>query len=419
MDRRRYDKIMRAVVFTLGCKVNGCESAYLAGGLSSLGYEVTDKLSYADLYIINTCAVTAEAEKKSRQAIARARKYNPAAKIIITGCASQKSPDDFLKKEGVTLVTGASAKEKILDKLFEEGKFIEKEGVYAEWDTPLINDRTRAYIKVEDGCDNFCSYCVIPYLRGRVRSRDPEKAREEIEHIAPLEAVITGINLSSYSYEGKGVIKLIEGLKGVNCRIRLGSLEPRVITEDFLRELKNLKDFAPHFHLSLQSGSDKVLKSMNRKYTREEFAEKCDLIRKFFPDAGITTDIIVGYSTEREEDFNDSLELARRVRFSDIHCFPYSKREGTAGAKLKELPASVKNERMDKMLALKAELKGEFINNNSGKTFEVVPEEQEGDYTVGYTGNYIRCYIKAPFERKIYKVKALSAFADGVLAKEI
>ncbi len=410
---------MRAVVFTLGCKVNGCESAYLQSGLASLGYDVSDKLSYADVYIINTCAVTAEAEKKSRQAIARARKFNPSAKIIITGCASQKSPDDFLKKEGVFLVTGARAKEKIIENLYKEGKFIEDETSFPEWNNFAESDRTRAYIKVEDGCDNFCSYCIIPYLRGRARSRAPEKAREEIEHIAPLEAVITGINLSSYSYEGKGVIKLIEGLKGVNCRIRLGSLEPRVITEDFLRELKNLKDFAPHFHLSLQSGSNKVLKSMNRKYTREEFAEKCDLIRKFFPDAGITTDIIVGYSTESDEDFKDSLELAKKVAFSDIHCFPYSKREGTVGAKLKELPVEVKNKRMDEILKLKNFLKKAFVEKNLGKTFDVVPEEEDGEFTVGYTGNYLRCYIKKPFERKIYKVKALSPYKDGVIAEEI
>ena len=407
---------MKAVVFTLGCKVNACESAYIMGGLASMGYDVSDELGYADVYIINTCAVTAEAEKKSRQTVTRARKFNKDATVIITGCASQKAPEDFLKRENVTLVTGAMSKEKILDMLGAEGEYIFDEKEYTEEPLPIKTDRTRAYIKVEDGCNNFCSYCIIPYLRGRVRSRDPEKAREEIEYLKPLEAVITGINLSSYNYGGNGLTSLIESLYTVDCRIRLGSLEVNVITDEFLTALKGLKNFAEHFHLSLQSGSDNVLKSMNRRYTREFFKEKCELIRKYFPNAGITTDIIVGYSTETEEDFKDSLDLAREVKFSDIHCFPYSKREGTVGARLKELPPSVKAERMNEMMGLKAELKERFIAENIGKTFDFVPEEVEDGYTVGYTGNYIRVYTDEKFERKIYKVTLTKPFKDGAMA---
>lgn len=410
---------MKAVVFTLGCKVNGCESASLIAGLNSLGYETSSELGYADLYIINTCAVTAEAEKKSRQTIARARKFNENAKIIVTGCASQKVPQDFLKKKGVTLVTGAKSKDKILSMIESEGVFIEDKDEYYEEFLPEKTDRTRAFIKVEDGCDNFCSYCVIPYLRGRVRSRKPENAVAEIIALSPLEAVITGINLSAYNYNGTGFKELIDRLSGVDCRIRLGSLEVGVITEEFLNSLKKLKDFAPHFHLSLQSGSTAVLKTMNRKYTAEDFLRKCELIREFFPDAAITTDIIVGYSTETEENFEETLETARKAKFADIHCFPYSKREGTVGAKLKELPSKVKDERMERILALKRELKNRYSDEHIGATEEVVPEEEEDGYTVGYTGNYIRCYIKTPFVREKIKVKIIEKYKDGVIAEGV
>ncbi len=410
---------MKAVVFTLGCKVNSYESESLMFGLKSLGYETSDELGYADIYIINTCAVTGEAEKKSRQAVARARKFNPKAKIIITGCASQKSPNEFSEKDNVTLVTGAGRKEKILGMLEKEGVFLEEETDYGEPFPLQKTDRTRAYIKVEDGCNNFCSYCIIPYLRGRVRSRSIEETKREIEQVAPLEAVITGINLSAYNYSGNGLNRLIEGLFDVNCRIRLGSLEVNVIDRELLSALKGLKNFAQHFHLSLQSGSDSVLKSMNRKYTRDEFISKCKLIREYFPFAGITTDIIVGYSTESEEDFEDTLSLAKEVGFSDIHCFPYSKREGTVGAKLKELPPSVKDERMDRILELKSKLKREYIEKFIGEAAEVVPEEIVDGYVAGYTGNYIRCYINSDFERKIYKVKIVKPFKDGVIAEVI
>lgn len=408
---------MKAVVFTLGCKVNGCESASIVEGLKSLGYETSTELGFADLYVINTCAVTAEAEKKSRQTIARARKFNENAKIVVTGCASQKAPDDFMKKKGVTLVSGAKSKDKILSMLNDEGVRLEEKDEYYEEFFPEKTDRTRAYVKVEDGCDNFCSYCVIPYLRGRARSRAPEKAVEEIKRVAPLEAVITGINLSAYNYNNLGFKELIDRLKDVDCRIRLGSLEARVITDEFLSSLKNLKDFAPHFHLSLQSGSNAVLKTMNRKYTVEEYIEKCELIRKYFPNAAITTDIIVGYSTETEEYFKESMQTAEKAKFADIHCFPYSKREGTVGAKLKELPPSVKSERMEVALDLKNKLKDEFVAANLGKVLRVVPEEVDDGYLVGYSENYVRCYIKSPFVRKILTVRAVEKFKDGVLTE--
>ena len=410
---------MKAVVFTLGCKVNSCESASLMTGLKECGYEVSDKLGFADLYIINTCAVTGEAEKKSRQTIARARKFNANAKIVVTGCASQKSPQDFLDKQGVTLVTGTNSKEKIIDHLESEGLIIWEEKDYYEKYLPENPDKTRAYIKVQDGCNNFCSYCIIPYLRGRTRSRNPDKVVEEILRLNPEEAVITGINLSAYNYQNIGLKGLIDRLSAVKCRIRLGSLEVGVITEEFLNALKGLKNFAPHFHLSLQSGANATLKAMNRKYTREEYFEKCELIKKYFPNCAITTDVIVGYSTETQADFEDSVDLCKRVGFADIHCFPYSKREGTVGAKLKELPSSVKDERMNVILAVKKQLKDKFIADNLGKVLEVIPEDEEDDYLVGYTENYIKIYLGNKEIKGATKVKLLSAFKDGAIGEII
>ena len=250
---------MKAVVFTLGCKVNECESDSLIAGLIKKGYEVSDKLVFADLYIVNTCAVTKEAEKKSRQTAARIKKLNPNAKIIFTGCAAQKDPKSFIDKSDDFLVTGVFNKNQILDMLDNSGVKVSAPCTEFEELLPTVSLRTRAYIKVQDGCNNFCSYCIIPYLRGRNRARNPENVINEIKVVNPKEAVINGINLSAYNYGGVTLTGLIERLKDVDCRIRLGSLEVGVITEEFLMALKNLKNFAPHFHLSLQSGSTAVL----------------------------------------------------------------------------------------------------------------------------------------------------------------
>ncbi len=270
---------------------------------------------------------------------------------------------------------------------------------------------------MQDGCNNFCSYCIIPYLRGRTRSRNPDKVIEEILKLNPSEAVITGINLSAYNYQNIGLKGLIERLSVVKCRIRLGSLEVGVITEEFLMALKGLYNFAPHFHLSLQSGANATLKAMNRKYTREEYFDKCELIKKHFPNCAITTDVIVGYSTETQEDFNDSIDLCKRVGFADIHCFPYSRREGTVGAKLKELPSSVKDERMDVILAVKKQLKDSYINANIGKVLEVIPEDVEGEYLVGYTENYIKVYLNRKDVNSAVKVKLINAYKDGAIGE--
>lgn len=409
---------MRAVVFTLGCKVNSRESACIMQGLKERGYEVFDELTAADLYVINTCAVTAEAEKKSRQAIARAKKYNENAKIIICGCAAQNHPQAFCDK-GAYAVVGAQNKERLFDLLDIGGVDISSNvDCYAEGYLPCKTSKTREYIKIQDGCDNFCSYCIIPYLRGRSRSRDKQKIKQEILHLSPQEAVITGINVSDYNFEGCDLADLLLYLSDLDCRIRIGSLEACVITERFLNATKALKNFAPHFHLSLQSGSDAVLKSMNRHYTAEEYAEKVALIRRYYPNAAITTDVIVGYSTETDELFEQSYEFCKKMRFADIHCFPYSVRKGTVGAKLKPVADEVKKQRLNKLLGLKAELKAAYEKQNEGKILQFIAEEQIDGYAAGYSENYLRLYVKGG-KSGVYSVRVLHSFNDGALAEEI
>ncbi len=411
---------MKAVVFTLGCKVNECESDSLISGLIERGYEVSDKLEFADLYIVNTCAVTAEAEKKSRQTRARILKLNPDARIIYTGCASEKAPESFYGKGNVTLVTGAFKKNKILDMLSDEG--IRKAEPTTEFEELLSVKtlRTRTFIKVQDGCNNFCTYCIIPHLRGRNRSRNPENVVEEIKKTSPLEAVINGINLSAYDYNGVNLAGLMQRLNGVDTRIRLGSLEVNVITDEFLTALKGLKDFAPHFHLSLQSGSNAVLKKMNRHYTRDEYAEKVDLIRKHFPDAGITTDIIVGFPTETEEDFSDTLDLVARVKFTDIHPFIFSPRSGTPAFKMPDINGEIKKARLDRLLDKKQEIKLAFAKASENKITTALIEEKKDGYLQGYTGNYLRVYIDGEMPNtRMQKVKIGKPYLDGALGEII
>ena len=385
---------MKAVVFTLGCKVNECESDSLIAGLVERGYEVSDKLVEADLYIVNTCAVTAEAEKKSRQMASRIKKLNPDAKIIFTGCAVQKDSKSFADKSSDYLITGTFNKNKILQMLDESGLKLSPPCLEFEELNHVKTLRTRAYIKVQDGCNNFCSYCIIPYLRGRSRSRDAQNIIDEINSIKPIEAVLNGINLSAYDFNGKGLTGLINALKQVDCRIRLGSLEVRVIDREFLTALKELKNFAPHFHLSLQSGSSQVLKSMNRHYTADEYAEKVDLIREYFPDSAITTDIIAGFPTETEENFFETLKLIERVKFADIHPFPFSPRSGTVAYKMKDLPAEVKKQRLNKLLEIKADCKKAFVEKMQGKIVDFIFEESKDGYGEGYSENYLRLYVK-------------------------
>lgn len=410
---------MKAVVFTLGCKVNGCESEALIAGLAERGYEVTDKLEKADLYIVNTCAVTAEAEKKSRQTASRIKRLNPDAKIIFTGCAVEKNPESFKNKSDDYLVTGVFGKNKLLELLDEKGEMLFPHASEYEELTPVKSLKKRAFIKVQDGCNSFCSYCIIPYLRGRSRSRSPQKIKDEIVSVGAQEVVITGIDLSDYRFNGLTLAGLLRELKAVKTRIRLGSLEARIIDEDFLNACKELYAFAPHFHLSLQSGSDSVLKKMNRHYTSREFFEKTELIKRFFPDAGITTDVIAGFPTETDADFADTVSLIKRVGFTDIHPFIYSPRSGTVAYKMQDLPYDVKKARLDELLRVKAELKNAFALREEGKALEFLPEERKNGYTTGYTGNYLRIYVKADVSDNPERVRVLKPFRDGALAQPL
>ena len=416
---------MKAVVFTLGCKVNDVESGSIIRGLEALGYEVSREMEKADLYIINTCAVTAEAERKSRQTVGKAVRCNPQAKVIVCGCASAKSPTAFAEKgDTVYAVTGAKRKNKVLE-IVRTGLQGECKGIWQE-EEPIYEEmlppeclKTRNFVKIQDGCNRFCSYCIIPYLRGRSRSRTLESAAAEILGSTAQETVVTGIDISEYKDEqGRDLADLMFAVKDANTRIRLGSIEVSLITERFLTALKSLKSFAPQFHLSLQSGSDTVLKSMNRHYTRAEYLEKCAMIYRFFPNAAITTDIIVGFPTETEADFEQSVRIVREAGFAQIHAFPYSPREGTnAYKKYKELPFAVKKERVERLLAVGAQEKQKYMERFIGQTLEIVPEHCIDGYTEGYSENYIRVYVAGEMEKRPTQVCVERLFKDGVLAK--
>ena len=415
---------MKAVVYTLGCKVNDVESGSIIRGLEALGYTVSREMEEADLYIVNTCAVTAEAERKSRQTVGKAVRQNPNAKIIVCGCASEKTPSAFLEK-GATVyaVTGAQRKNKTLEIVragFENeplGVCIEEEKIYEEMPLPECL-KTRNFVKIQDGCNRFCSYCVIPYLRGRSRSRRVESAAKEILESTAQETVVTGIDISEYKDGEKDLADLMLAVKDAQTRIRLGSIEVSLITPRFLEALKQVKNFAPQFHLSLQSGSDSVLKSMNRRYTRAEYLEKCKMIYQAFPDAAITTDIIVGFPTETEEDFCESLRIVREAGFAQIHAFPYSPREGTnAFKKYKELPFALKKERVERLLETGAKVKKEYLERFVGRVLTMVPENCIEGYTEGYTENYIRVYVKGEMEKKPTRVRIQRLFKDGAEGK--
>ena len=401
---------MKACVFTLGCKVNEVESASIMSALEGAGWEVADKLSPADIYVLNTCAVTREAEKKSRQLLARARKFSPQALIYVCGCASEKNASQFASR-GVKYVCGARDKEGVLKAISADFSCALPESI------PFPKQvRTRAFVKIEDGCNNFCSYCVIPYLRGRVTSRPTGDILAEIKNITSPEVVLTGINISAYGTDiGTNLTELLRALGDTDKRIRLGSLECNIIDDNFLTACKGLKDFAPQFHLSLQSGSTAVLKAMNRKYTREEYIQKCRLIYKYFPEAAVTTDIIAGFCGESEEDFSDSLSIIDEVAFARVHAFAFSPREGTVAYSLKDIPAPIKAERLHRLLEKGRESELKFIQRAAGKTREVIFEDFDGQYTGGYTPEYIKVYVAGEHSGK-NTVKLGGPFRDGALA---
>ncbi len=377
---------MKVVVYNLGCKVNQYESDGILTRLSALGYEVADSLQYADAYILNTCAVTNEAEKKSRQAVSRCLHYNKDAKIIVCGCASQNDSKQFEGKNGVTYISGVANKHIIPEILEKKGVYVAP--VLEEYEEELQPDlvRTRAYIKIQDGCNNFCSYCLIPYLRGRSRSRSIQSIVKECERLQQVtnEIVLTGIDMSSYGLDiGTTLTELIKNLSHIKIRVRFGSLEARVITEELLEATKNLINFCPHFHLSLQSGDDNTLKNMNRKYTTDYYYDKVKLVRQFYPQAGITTDLICGFPLETEEEFNNTLKFIDKVKFSDMHIFAYSKREGTVAAKYKLLDGEIVKRRTKLAEEIARKNKEEYYKSFIGKEVDVLIEK-DGGYTKEY-----------------------------------
>lgn len=413
---------MRVVVYTLGCKVNQYESDGLAFNLKNQGHEVFTEIVPADLYILNSCAVTNEAEKKSRQTIAKFKQANPNAKIMVCGCASQKNATQFSEMEGVDFVSGTANKMRILDSFAKSGEHIEKLPLTYNEEFETEPTKTRAHIKIQDGCNNFCSYCIIPYLRGRSRSRDMLSIMQEVDRLSKdvKEIVLTGINITDYKIDGKfalgGLIHQLAKYK--NIRFRLGSLEQGLITEDFIIKLK-MSNICPHFHLSLQSGSDTVLKRMNRKYTTKDYMDSVNLIRKHFKNPCITTDIIVGFPEETEQEFRETCKFAEQVGFYNIHIFPYSVRSGTVAEKMKQVDGGVKKQRAKELAKLNAKLNARYINKCKGKTFEVLVEEMQDGYFVGHTENYIKCYIEQECKlNEFVKVKITEQFKDGAKAQK-
>ena len=411
---------MKIGIITLGCKVNQYESGAIKEELENKGFYVTTNLEPCDLYILNTCAVTGIAEKKSRAHVAKFVKLNPNCKVIVCGCASEHNKEQFLKKPNVTAVIGTAGKNKIpeiLDKVGDLSTTIPL--TYESFAFETIS-RTRAYLKIQDGCNNFCSYCLIPFVRGRSRSRDLGEILVEAENLSKTnkEIVLTGIDVSDYKIAGKPALKqLFEALKTNTCRIRMSSLECGVIDDELLTVLKSMPNFCPHFHLSMQSGCDKILKLMNRHYTKDEFISKVNLIKKYFPNAALTTDVIVGFPTETDEDFAETVDTINKIGYFEMHIFPYSKREGTAAAKMPMVDGNIVNQRVKILEEINKKNKSAYIKNQTA-TLNCLTESIEGEFVIGYTENYIKIYLPkdAPLH-EIVKVKNIQQFKDGARAE--
>jgi len=403
----------KAALHNLGCKVNAYETEAMQELLEDSGYEIVPFHEKADIYIINTCTVTNMADRKSRQMLHRARKMNPDAIVAACGCYVQEKPEEVA--DCVDIVIGNNRKKEIVHILeeYEKGREgIRKDLVdightreYEDLHLSRTAEHTRAYIKVQDGCNQFCSYCIIPYARGRVRSRSMESVRGEVETLARngyQEVVLTGIHLSSYGIDtGTDLLSLIRTVHEVAGikRIRLGSLEPRIITEEFAEAIAGLPKMCPHFHLSLQSGCTETLKRMNRRYTAEEYYEKCELLRKYFRNPALTTDVIVGFPGETEEEFKASRDFIDKVDFYETHVFKYSRREGTKAAAMPDqVPEEEKTRRSNILLDLSRKKQAAYEQRLLGTTQEVLIEEEirrNGEiYQVGHTREYVKVGIR-------------------------
>ena len=410
---------MKFSIITLGCKVNEYESQSMMAQLENAGHDVDEGLVIADYYIINTCAVTNMAERKSRQVIAKIKKLNPSAKILVCGCASQHNLEQFKDYEHVVGIIGTQGKHNIVDYLEHKGLLdITKEYTNMSF---AKNTLTRQYVKVQDGCNNFCTYCIIPYTRGRSRSRELQDVLTEIKSSDALEIVITGIDVSDYTIDGKKeLITLLEEVDKIGKRFRISSIHCGILTEEFLVRLSKCKNFCPFFHISMQSASNDTLKRMNRHYSIEEYIEVCQNVKKHFPTACISTDIIVGFKGETDKEFDETVKNLRNIPFSFLHIFPYSVRQGTVAERLKDdVPANVVKQREQLLKQVNDEFYNKFLNDNIGKTHKVLVEEFKGGYSVGYTENYVYVYIDEKLDNGIYEVKTTSIFKDGLKAKLI
>lgn len=402
---------MNTVAFhTLGCKVNQYETEAMEELFQDSGYKIVKSEEVSDVYVINTCTVTNLSDRKSRQFIRKAKRVNEDSIIAVVGCYSQVSPGEVAGIEGVDVIIGTSERNKIV-KLCEQAKennekinivrSIKNDQEFQKIDVNDIKSKTRAYLKIQDGCNQYCTYCIIPYARGPIRSRHLEDIIIETEKLALAgfkEIILTGIHVASYGKDMdninlENVLKSIGEIPGIE-RIRLSSLEPNLINQDFMSTLMGIGKICDHFHLSLQSGSNAILKKMNRKYTREEYKEKIDIIRKYMPNAGITTDIIVGFPGETEEDFQDTLDFVNEIKFSKIHVFKYSKREGTPAATYSnQIDGLIKNKRSEILIQLgdrlTKEFNNSFINSDVSVLYEELSKVDERAFE-GYTTNYIR-----------------------------
>ncbi len=405
----------KAALHNLGCKVNAYETEAMQQLLEEAGYEIVPFQEKADVYVINTCSVTNIADRKSRQMLHRAKKMNPDAVVVAAGCYVQAAGEELKKDAAIDVIIGNNRKKDLVPLLDEyfAGKHVEEDslidiGKTREYEALHINkiaDHTRAFIKIQDGCNQFCSYCIIPYTRGRVRSRKPEEIMEEIKGLVDRgyrEVVLTGIHLSSYGLDLDGITLLdlmvkIDKIQGLE-RLRLGSLEPRIVTEEFTRTLAGLRTICPHFHLSLQSGCDATLKRMNRRYTTEEYEKGCQILRKYFDRPAITTDVIVGFPQETEEEFAQTVEFLKRIHFYEMHVFKYSRRAGTRAADMPgQLTENQKGQRSDVLLKLDQEMSLEYRKSFLGEEKEVLMEEKiviDGtEYLVGHTREYVKAAI--------------------------
>lgn len=408
---------------TLGCKVNQYETDGMVELLKEAGASVVDFHEKADIYLINTCSVTNVADKKSRQMIHRARKLNPDAVVIAAGCYAQAAKEKLLEDGQVSIVVGNNKKKEIVrilsdylaEGVTENGLLdISGEREYEALEITRTLDHTRAYVKIQDGCNQFCSYCIIPYVRGRIRSRELDSILDEVARLAESgvkEIVLTGIHISSYGKDKENGMTLADVIDAISKiepieRIRLGSLEPGIITQDFVDAIAKNKKVCPHFHLSLQSGCDSVLKRMNRKYTCDEYLEKCDMLRKAYDRPALTTDVIVGFPGETEDEFRQTYDYLKKLNLYEMHIFKFSPRKGTVAAAMKEQVApEIKNRRSDILLALAEENKKKYEDSFRGESLDVLVEEKtEKDgkiYFRGHTERYMDVFAEA---KEVYDI---------------